>query len=228
MIFLSIDFSWFGDTDIGDTRKDTMVTSFVTFREWTITFADSWWYDSITHHSIVCCTYILLSIALLSFHSDCLVSYCLHLPVIYLAPRPSRTHFRSTCIFIARITIKLSSILLLENNGVSMKWEHPKDAQWVAYLMRIQAIQTTRARTFWAVRKCVQIPATHGCALSCWKVRWWRWMKGTTMCPRILLQYLYTFKLLLMKYTWVGYVYDMPIRTETTPSTRATQFTTLT
>lgn len=45
-------------------------------------------------------------------------------------------------------------------------------------MVRIQAIQATRARTFWAVRKCVQIPATHGHALLCWKVRWWRWMKG--------------------------------------------------
>ena len=42
-----------------------------------------------------------------------------------------------------------------------------------------------RTGTFSASRNCVQILATWGCALSCWNMRWWRQMNGTTMGHRI-------------------------------------------
>ena len=52
-----------------------------------------------------------------------------------------------------------------------------------------------RTGTFSASRNCVQILATWVCALSCWNVRWWRWMNGTTMGLRISSQYIWAFKL---------------------------------
>ena len=41
----------------------------------------------------------------------------------------------------------------------------------------------------------VQILATQGHALSCWNMRWWRRMNGTTMGLRISSSYLFVFKL---------------------------------
>jgi hypothetical protein len=56
-----------------------------------------------------------------------------------------------------------------------------------------------RTWTFSASRNCVQILATWGRALSCWNMRWWRRMNGTTMGLRISLQYLCAFKLQSIK-----------------------------
>ncbi len=52
-------------------------------------------------------------------------------------------------------------------------------------------------------KNCVQILATWGRALSCCNMRWWSWMNGTTMGPRISSRYLCAFKRPLIKCTCV-------------------------
>jgi hypothetical protein len=47
-----------------------------------------------------------------------------------------------------------------------------------------------RTGTFYTFRNCVQILSTWSHALSCWNMRWWRWMNGTTMGLRISSLYL--------------------------------------
>ena len=49
--------------------------------------------------------------------------------------------------------------------------------------------------TFSPTKNCVQILATWGRALSCWKMRWWRRMNGTTMGLRISSRYFCAMKL---------------------------------
>ncbi len=52
-----------------------------------------------------------------------------------------------------------------------------------------------RTGMFSASRNCVQILATWGRALSCYNMRWWSWMNGTTMGLRISSRYLCAFKM---------------------------------
>ncbi len=47
-----------------------------------------------------------------------------------------------------------------------------------------------RTGMFSASKNCVQILATWGHALSCYNMRWWSWMNGTTMGLRISSRYL--------------------------------------
>ena len=56
-----------------------------------------------------------------------------------------------------------------------------------------------RTGTFSTYRNCVQILATWSRALSCWNMRWWQWINGTTMGLRILARYLCAFKLQSIK-----------------------------
>ncbi len=60
-----------------------------------------------------------------------------------------------------------------------------------------------RTGMFSASSNCVKILATWGRALSCWNMRWWSWMNGTTMGLRISSRYLYAFKMLSIKCTCV-------------------------
>ena len=60
-----------------------------------------------------------------------------------------------------------------------------------------------RTGTFSASRNCVQILVTWGCALSCWNMRWWQRMNGTTMGLKISSRYLCAFKLPLIKGNYV-------------------------
>ncbi len=60
-----------------------------------------------------------------------------------------------------------------------------------------------RTGMFSASRNCVQILATRGRALSCWNMRWWSWMNGTTMGIRISSRYLCAFKMPSIKCTCV-------------------------
>ena len=62
-----------------------------------------------------------------------------------------------------------------------------------------------RTGTFSASCYCVQILAMWGRALSCWNMRWWRVMNGTTMVLRISSRYLCVFKFPLIKCNWVHY-----------------------
>ena len=82
----------------------------------------------------------------------------------------------------------------LEHTVVHVYPEHPKHAQWVTSLVRIQAMGELGHS-----RNCVQIIATWGCAWSCWNMRWWWRMNGTTMSLRISSRYLCAFKLPLIK-----------------------------
>ncbi len=60
-----------------------------------------------------------------------------------------------------------------------------------------------RTGMFSAFRNCVQILVTWVRALSCYNMRWWSWMKGTTMGLRIWSRYLCAFKMTSIKYTCV-------------------------
>ncbi len=60
-----------------------------------------------------------------------------------------------------------------------------------------------RSGMFSASRNCVQILATWGHALSCFNMRWWSWMNGTTMGLRISSLYLCAFKMPSIKCTIV-------------------------
>ena len=57
-----------------------------------------------------------------------------------------------------------------------------------------------RTGTFSASRNCIQILATWGHALSCWNMRWWRQMNGTSMGLSLSSRYLCAFKLPLIKF----------------------------
>jgi hypothetical protein len=83
----------------------------------------------------------------------------------------------------------------LEHAVVHVDPEHPKHAQWVTCLVSMQAMEELGHFQLPASSNCVQILATWGCLLSCWNMRWWRWMNGTTMGLRSSSQYLCAFKL---------------------------------
>ena len=56
-----------------------------------------------------------------------------------------------------------------------------------------------RTGSFSVYRNCIQIFATWGCVLSCWNMRWWKRMNGTTMGLRTSSRYLCAIKLPLIK-----------------------------
>jgi hypothetical protein len=74
----------------------------------------------------------------------------------------------------------------------------------------------------------VQLHATWGCALSCWSIRWWHQMHGTTMGLRISGWYLWAFKLPSIKCKSDRCPYLMPAYTITQPPLWGNFFTTLT
>ena len=85
-----------------------------------------------------------------------------------------------------------------------------------------------RTGTFSSSRNCVQILATWGCELSCWNMRWQRWMNGTTMCLNISSRYVCAFKLtsIKMQLCSMSVAYAFPYHNPTPPW--GTLFTTLT
>ncbi len=97
------------------------------------------------------------------------------------------------------------SCWILAGTGTRCRICRPRAPQTCSMFTHISCEYAGHARTemFSASRNCVQILATWGRALSCCNMRWWSWMKGTTMGLRISSRYLCVFKMLSIKCTCV-------------------------
>ncbi len=116
----------------------------------------------------------------------------------------------------------------LEHAVVYADPEPLKHAQWVTCPVSMLAMQELG---------CFQLPGIvfrslqHGAyALSCCNMRWWSWMKGTTMGLRISSRYLCAFKMPSIKCTCDRFFFHntTPAHTITPPPPWATRSTTLT
>lgn len=120
------------------------------------------------------------------FHSMIIALVCLRLPATHLL-----------CIELIRLWIVACGMLvhswkavwscriLAETGTCCVFWSRASQTCSMGDMPGEYA-DHARPGMFSASRNCVQILAAWGCALSCFDMRWWSWMNGSTMGLRIL------------------------------------------
>ena len=113
------------------------------------------------------------------------------------------------CGMLSHSSMAVWSCWILAGTGIRCRTRQSRASQ--TCLMGDMSVYAGHGRTriFSASRNCVQILATWSCGLSCWNMRWWLRMNGTTMGLRVSSRHICAFKLPSIKNAIVFVIHSL-------------------